>query len=85
MPWVVAFARRAERDLERLDKRSQETILRRIREAAADPASADLAKLAGRVDEWRIRVGSWRIIVELNTHTGQMLVTRIVPRRDAYR
>jgi mRNA interferase RelE/StbE len=85
MPWSVFIVRRAERDLERLDERTRELILRRIREAALDPGSADLAKLGGRVDEWRIRVGSWRVIVELNAQTGQMRVTRILNRRDAYR
>ena len=85
MPWSVFIVRRAERDLERLDERTRELILRRIREAVLDPGSADLAKLGGRVDEWRIRVGSWRVIVELNAQTGQTRVTRILNRRDAYR
>jgi mRNA-degrading endonuclease RelE of RelBE toxin-antitoxin system len=45
MPWSVFIVRRAERDLERLDERTRALIVQRIREAALDPGSADLAKL----------------------------------------
>ncbi|MGE3913559.1 MAG: type II toxin-antitoxin system RelE/ParE family toxin [Chloroflexota bacterium] len=41
--------------------------------------------MKGRPGEWRIRVGAWRIVVELDTHAGTMTVLRVLPRRDAYR
>ena len=85
MAWRIFFARRALRDLERLDETTRLLVLARIRAAAADPSSVDLSKLAGRPGEWRIRVGSWRAIVELDSQSGAMTVTRVLPCRDAYR
>jgi mRNA interferase RelE/StbE len=85
MPWVLVFARRAERDLEALDQATRVAIMDRIRAAAIDPGSVDLSKLRGRPGEWRIRVGSWRVILELDSRAGRMTVTRILARRDAYR
>ena len=85
MAWTLVFSRRAERDLEDIDDATRNWILERVRSAARDPASVSLAKLKGRPGEWRIRTGAWRIIVELDTRTGRMIVTRVLPRRDAYR
>jgi len=85
MAWSVIFSRRALRDLQDLDEETRKLILERIKAAAVDPASADLRKLGGRSAEWRIRVGNWRVIIELDSSTGTMTVLRVLSRRDAYR
>ena len=85
MAWTVGYSRRALRDLEDLDEDTRQLIMGRIRAAAADPASADIRKLGGRSDEWRLRVGTWRVIFELNGRMGTMTVLRVLSRRDAYR
>jgi mRNA-degrading endonuclease RelE of RelBE toxin-antitoxin system len=45
----------------------------------------NMAKLAGGGNRWRLRVGRWRIIFDLDNSTGVMLVTRALARKDAYR
>jgi len=50
-----------------------------------DLGTAGLRKLAGRRGEWRIRVGRYRVILELDNAAGELIVTRILPRKDAYR
>jgi mRNA-degrading endonuclease RelE of RelBE toxin-antitoxin system len=85
MAWSSVLSRRALRDLEDLDADTQAMILARIRAAASGPSSVDMRKLAGRANEWRIRAGAWRIIVELDSSTGTMTVLRVLNRRDAYR
>ena len=85
MPWRVVISDRAERDLLKLDLSLRELILARIRQAGQDPSSAGLAKLQGRPPRWRIRIGDWRVLLTLDTRTGQMTVSRVLNRRDAYR
>ena len=38
--------------------------------------------LLGTVDEWRIRVGDWRVIYRID---DGRLVVLVVPRKDVYR
>lgn len=85
MAWTVVYSRRALRDLQDLDEETRQLIMARIRAAAVDPTSADIRKLGGRSDEWRIRVGTWRAIIELDSRTATMTVLRVLSRRDAYR
>lgn len=85
MTWSWQFTSRARRDFRRLSDSEQTTILRILNQATKDPSSVDFRKLSGSIDTWRIRVGRWRIIVELNNDEGLMSVTRILPRDQAYR
>ena len=52
---------------------------------AQDVGSADIRKLSGRTGEWRMPVGRWRVMLELDNRAGLIVVTRILARRDAYR
>jgi mRNA-degrading endonuclease RelE of RelBE toxin-antitoxin system len=45
----------------------------------------DMTKLAGRGNRWRLRVGRWRVIIDVDNSTGEMLITRVLARKDAYR
>jgi mRNA interferase RelE/StbE len=63
------------------DRRVSKRILDAMRGFAAD-GRGDLKKLKGRSDEWRIRVGDWRIVFSLQGRIAT--VTAIDNRRDAY-
>jgi mRNA-degrading endonuclease RelE of RelBE toxin-antitoxin system len=49
----------------------------------AESDVGDVAKLAGRADEWRLRVGTWRVIFTLDV--GTVVILRVLARREAYR
>lgn len=81
--WAIWFEARAERDLRRLDP----PVARRIVEAldrvlARDPA-VDLRRLRGS-DEWRLRVGDWRVRLRLDFDARTVIVVRVLPRGRAY-
>ena len=44
--------------------------------------TGDFKKLQGGSNEWRLRVGDWRVIYE--EQPGQTVILRIMNRRDAY-
>jgi mRNA-degrading endonuclease RelE of RelBE toxin-antitoxin system len=50
-----------------------------------DFGSVDVTKLAGGGNRWRLRVGRWRALLELDNESGTILVTRVVARKDACR
>jgi mRNA-degrading endonuclease RelE of RelBE toxin-antitoxin system len=82
-PWAVEFERRAEKDLERLDPQVKQRVLAAIGRLADDPGNADLRRLKGRAES-RLRVGDWRVIVELDVAARAIIIERILPRGRAY-
>ncbi len=82
-PWAVEFERRAEKDLERLDPQVKQRVLIGIGRLVEDPGSVDLRRLTGRAES-RLRVGDWRVIIELDVASRTIIIERILPRGRAY-
>jgi mRNA interferase RelE/StbE len=82
-PWSVELERRAIKDLRRLDPPTRERIVEAIERLADDPGTAELRRLRGRAES-RLRVGDWRVIVELNRSSRTIVVCRVLPRGRAY-
>jgi mRNA interferase RelE/StbE len=83
MPWRLEVSRRARRDLLALPPEARRAIGQALERLANDPSGADLKKLSD--GSWRLRVGQWRAILDLDNETGLMSVQRVMNRRDAYR
>jgi mRNA interferase RelE/StbE len=82
--WRVLLARRAEKDLDRLDPPVRERAVRALKDLADDPATGrGLKKLRGR-PERRLRVGDWRVILDLDAANRLIRVKRVLPRGRAY-
>ena len=82
-PWAVEFERRADNDLERLDPQVKQRVLTAIGRLADDPRSAEVRRLKGRAES-RLRVGDWRVIVELDVTARAIIIQRVLPRGRAY-
>jgi mRNA interferase RelE/StbE len=54
-------------------------------EAFAEHGRGDIRKLHGRSDEYRLRVGDWRVMFRLDDDGRVIVVSRVLNRRDAYR
>ena len=80
--WV--FSARAGRDFKRLDPPIQRRIVSALDRLTSDPPAGDVVKLA-KTDEWRLRVGDWRVRFGRDTETGVVNVLRVLPRGRAYR
>ena len=86
MTWRVHWSNRAADDLRRLAQRDERTA-RRIGQAVtrlAENRQGDLRKIAG-ADEWRLRVGDWRVRFMFDQEGHTIVVTRVLPRKEAYR
>ena len=79
--WV--FAGRARRDFRRLDPPIQRRIVAALDLLTGDPPAGDVVKLAGADDEWRLRVGDWRVRFGRDSD-GIVHVLRVLPRGRAY-
>lgn len=81
--WALEFERRAERDLARLDPQIARRVIAALDRLLDQDPSLDLRRLKGS-DEWRLRVGDWRVRLQLDFGTRTVVVVRILPRGRAY-
>ena len=79
----LLFTRRAEKELRRLDRPTQERVARALTRLLSKDPSLDVRRLAGS-DLARIRVGDWRVVFETVGEDGIVLVHHVLPRGRAY-
>ncbi len=84
MKYELFIERRAQRQLARIAEQDRERIIVAIGGLAKEPRPAGVKKLSGR-DAWRIRVGDYRVIYEINDEALVIQVITIRHRRDVYR
>ena len=61
----IEFSRRALDDLDDLDSQLRERVIVALHRFA-ETGQGDLIKLRGRDNEWRLRVGNWRVRLEID-------------------
>ncbi len=83
--YEVLLERAAERDLKSLSVQIFQRILPRIKSLAQNPRPSGCHKLSGSRNDWRIRVGDYRIIYEINERSKVVRVMRVRHRREVYR
>jgi mRNA interferase RelE/StbE len=85
MPYTVVFATSALRDLERLPAQIVQRVLNAIRELGDNPRPSGCRKIVGSESTYRIRVGEYRVVYDVDDQRRLVLVTRIRHRKDVYR
>jgi mRNA interferase RelE/StbE len=80
----IEVQRSAERDLDRLSKMLFDRITARLMALAQEPRPPGAEKLAG-LEAFRIRVGDYRVVYEVDDSARVVVLTRVRHRRDVYR
>ncbi|MFH0982276.1 MAG: type II toxin-antitoxin system RelE/ParE family toxin [Planctomycetota bacterium] len=81
----VLLEKRAQRDLRRLPPEVFARVVRAIRALGANPRPRGCRKLAGSANDWRIRVGEYRVVYEVDDAALVVRAMYVRHRRDAYR
>ena len=83
--YSVRFKPSVEKDLRPLPPALVSRVLKRIESFKSDPYSHGASKLSGAEHLYRIRVGDYRIVYEVDTHALQVTVHYVRHRREVYR
>ena len=86
-PWTVEFDDRARRELRKLDSKSQQSILRSLRECIAcaeDPKRIGKPLRMNLAGLWRYRVGDYRLVFRFEERILVVLVLQVGHRREVY-
>jgi mRNA interferase RelE/StbE len=82
MKYDVQFKPRAVKDIEKLSSQLQTKIIKGI-EILSDDLTGDIKRLTNFTPEYRLRVGDYRVLFEIENNI--IIVYRIRHRREVYR
>ena len=74
-----------ERDLKQLSAKLHDRVIAAIQALSRNPRPPGCRKLTATDNDWRIRVGDYRIIYEIDDAVGVVRVNRVRHRREVYR
>lgn len=81
----VLLERGAEKDLSRLSTEMHDRVIAAIQALANNLRPPGCRKLVGSKNDWRIRVGDYRVVYEIADTIRVVRVNRVRHRREVYR
>ena len=88
MTYQVRFEKRAQKTLKKMNKHQAGIIMAWIKKnlvGTTNPREYGKGLTANRTEEWRYRIGDYRIISYINDETITILILEIGHRRDIYK
>ncbi len=82
--YKVRIKRKAQKQIEKLSKSTQDRVLHKIRNLSDEPRPPGSRKIVGSENSWRIRVGDYRILYTIEDNILLVEVIRVRHRKDAY-
>jgi len=80
----IEFTHQADKALARMPRNTRELVMNKIEDLALDPfGTANVKKLVGQPG-WRLRVGDWRVIYDVEQVRLTVRVLRVAARGGAY-
>lgn len=85
MNYQIEFTKSASKQLKKLPDDIQQKIKVQIEELATEPRPDGVVKLKNYEDTYRVRVGNYRVLYEIQDELLIVKVIRIGHRQDVYR
>ena len=83
--YQVLIERSAEKDLKKITAEERPKLTNAMRALANEPRPTGCRKLVGSENDWRVRVGNYRVIYEISDEVRIVRIQRIRHRKDSYR
>ena len=85
MAYSILVRPAAARDLKALSPDVRKRIDTAIDRLGNEPRPPGARKLVGFDDEWRVRVGDYRVLYVIHDSDRRVVIARVAHRREAYR
>ena len=83
--YKIVWKSTAEKDIRRIDRQFIPIILKKIEELSEHPLPLNYRKLSGVSASYRIRIGDYRVIYQVDEIMKAIIVIYVRHRKDAYR
>ena len=84
MKYTVRLKRSAEKELDDLPERVHNRIVERLLALEQNPRPRGVKKLKGRAEEYRLRVGDYRVLYVVDDAAQVVEIIAVRHRREAY-
>ncbi len=84
MKFTIKIKRNAQKALAKIPSNDQKNIIEAIYELAEKPLPSNCKKLKGK-EAWRIRIGNYRVIYEIENNQLLIFVIEIGHRKEIYK
>ncbi|KKM09331.1 hypothetical protein SY88_19390 [Clostridiales bacterium PH28_bin88] len=81
----LVITEKAEKDLAGLDRRTSQRIRDAFDVMITNVNMVDLKKLKGTRDRWRLRVGDYRVLLQIVGDEATVYALRVKHRKEAYK
>ena len=82
---VETASRRVEREVAGLPRRVRDRVIQAVRNLHEDPRPRGSRKMRSKVrGAWRIRVGQYRVIYDVDDDQRLVVILAVLPRREVY-
>lgn len=85
MTYRIEFVASAQREFVKLPATERRRIAAKVDRLMAEPRPAGCVKLSGHRDIWRIRIGNYRVIYNIDDSRALLVVLKVSHRRESYR
>jgi mRNA interferase RelE/StbE len=83
--YSVSYRPSVEKDFQSISRPLVTRIIERIERLASDPFPSQSARLQGAERLYRLRVGDYRVVYEVNTEALRIVILYVRHRREVYR
>ncbi len=85
MTYRVVITPTAVKERQQIDLSVRPRLDNALRQLRDEPRPSGVRKIVGSKNSWRMRIGDYRILYEINDQEALVTVWRIAHRRQAYR
>ena len=85
MTYEIIITRTIQKQLDNLPNNIQERVYEKIAQLAEEPRPDGVVKLKGYDNEYRIRIGDYRLVYEIRDEQLIVLLVQCKHRRDVYK
>jgi mRNA interferase RelE/StbE len=82
--YQIEITNSAHQHIHNLSPINRQRFYEAIKQLSQNPRPEGVKKLKGDVDFYRIRVGDYRILYEIDDAAKLVIITRVLPRENAY-
>jgi mRNA interferase RelE/StbE len=83
--YEVYIEKAAENDLKRLPTTTFQRVIPHIKSLSENPRPSGCRKLTGSKNDWRIRIGDYRVLYEIDEKAKAVRIMRVRHPREVYR
>lgn len=83
--YQITLKKTAEKDLDNINEPYISTIINKIENLDSNPRNEKVKKLVNKENEYRLKVGSYRVLFYIDDAEKTIIIARVLHRKDAYR